>query len=168
LTIRPGDRIPSVPVKLVTTEGVTDTTSDVALGEGRVVFFAVPGAFTPTCDTSHLPGFLANADRLRALGVNRIVCGAVNDHHVMKAWAERSEALDKIEFLADASGQLAQVLGLAKDFPALGGLRFARFAMILNEGVVGDLFVQDVAGVTVSGAPAVIVALEGQSASVSA
>lgn len=155
-------------MKLVTPEGVTDTTSDTVLGEGRVVFFAVPGAFTPTCDTSHLPGFVANADRLRALGVTRIVCGAVNDHHVMKAWAERSEALGTVDFLADAAGQLAQALGLAKDFPALGGMRFARFAMILNEGIVGDLFVQDVAGVTVSGAPAVILALQGQSASVSA
>lgn len=166
--IRPGDMIPSVPVKLITTEGVSDATSDAILGQGKVVFFAVPGAFTPTCDTSHLPGFVAGADRIKALGVTRIVCGSVNDHHVMKAWAERSEALDKVDFLADPAAELAKAMGLAKDNPGLGGTRFARFAMILNDGIVQDVFVQDVSGVTVSGAPAIILALEGQGASVSA
>ena len=166
--IRPGDKIPSVPVKLITADGVSDATSDAILGAGKVVFFAVPGAFTPTCDTSHLPGFVAGADRMKALGVSRIVCGSVNDHHVMKAWAERSEALDKVDFLADPAAELAKAMGLAKDNPGLGGTRFARFAMILNDGIVQDVFVQDVSGVTVSGAPAIILALEGQGASVSA
>ena len=99
--IQAGDKIPSIPIKLVDANGVADTTSDAVLGAGTVVFFGVPGAFTPTCDTSHLPGFVAGADRMKALGVSRIVCGSVNDHHVMKAWAERSEALGKVEFLAD-------------------------------------------------------------------
>ena len=166
--IRPGDKLPSVPVKLITAAGVTDTTSTDVLGTGMVVIFAVPGAFTPTCDTSHLPGFVAGADKIKALGVSRIVCGAVNDHHVMKAWAERSEALDKVDFLADPSAEFAKALGLDKDFPALGGTRFARFAMIVNDGVVEELFVQDEAGVTVSGAPAIILALQGQAERVSA
>ena len=166
--IRSGDALPSLPVKLITAEGVSDVTSTDVLGAGKVVFFAVPGAFTPTCDTSHLPGFVAAADRIKALGVTRIVCGSVNDHHVMKAWAERSEALDQVDFLADPAAEFAQAIGLAKDFPGLGGTRFARFAMILNDGIVQDLFVQDVAGVTVSGAPAIILALEGQDASISA
>lgn len=166
--IRSGDALPSVPVKLITAEGVSDATSTDVLGAGKVVFFAVPGAFTPTCDTSHLPGFVAAADRIKTLGVSRIVCGSVNDHHVMKAWAERSEALDQIDFLADPAAEFAKAIGLAKDFPGLGGTRFARFAMILNDGIVQDLFVQDVAGVTVSGAPAIILALEGQDVSISA
>lgn len=166
--IRPGDKLPSVPVKLITAAGVTDTTSTDLLGAGKVVFFAVPGAFTPTCDTSHLPGFVAGADKIKALGVSRIVCGAVNDHHVMKAWAERSEALDTVDFLADPSAEFAKALGLDKDFPALGGTRFARFAMIVSDGVVEQLFVQDEAGVTVSGAPAIILALQGQAERVSA
>lgn len=166
--IRPGDTLPSVPVKLITAEGVSDVTSIDVLGAGKVVFFAVPGAFTPTCDTAHLPGFVAGADRIKALGVSRIVCGAVNDHHVIKAWAERSDALGKVDFLADPAAELARAMGLDKDFPALGGTRFARFAMILNDGIVEELFVQDVAGVTVSGAPAIIVALEGQGERVSA
>lgn len=166
--IQSGDTIPAVPVKLVDANGVADASAADILGTGKVVFFAVPGAFTPTCDTSHLPGFLANAAKLRTLGVSRIVCGAVNDHHVVKAWAERSEALGQIDFIADARAELANAMGLGKDSPNLGGIRFARFAMIINDGVVEDVFVQDVSGVTVSGAPAILLALQGQSASVSA
>jgi glutaredoxin/glutathione-dependent peroxiredoxin len=167
LKITSGATIPSVPVKLVTTDGVSDTTSDVVLGSGKVVFFGVPGAFTPTCDTSHLPGFVAGAERIKALGVSRIVCGTVNDHHVTKAWAERSEALGKVDFIADYNGDLAEAIGLVVTIPGLGK-RFARFAAILENGIVQDVFVQDTAGVTVSGAPAIILALEGQGASVSA
>jgi peroxiredoxin len=125
------------------------------------VLFGVPGAFTPTCDTSHLPGFIGAADRIKAGGVNRIVCATVNDHHVVKAWAERSDALGKIDFIADAHGRLAEALGLAKDFGDLGR-RYARFAMIAKDGVVQQVFVQDVAGVTVSGAPAILLALQGE------
>lgn len=157
--IQPGDSIPSVSIKLFDGTEVTDTTSDTVLGQGRVVFFAVPGAFTPTCDTSHLPGFVANVAKFRALGVDRIVCGAVNDHHVVKAWAERSDAAGKVDFIADAHAALAEALGLAKQSADLGK-RFARFAMIIENGVVKNLFVQDVAGVTVSGAPAVLLALQ--------
>lgn len=157
--IEAGDSIPSVEIKLVDANGVSDSTSDAVLGQGKVVFFAVPGAFTPTCDTSHLPGFVANVAKLRALGVSRIVCGAVNDHHVVKAWAERSEALGKVDFIADANAALADALGLSKQFSDLGK-RFARFAMIIDNGVVENVFVQDAGGVTVSGAPAVLLALE--------
>lgn len=165
--IQSGDKIPSVPVKLVDAAGTTDSAADVVLGAGRVVFFAVPGAFTPTCDTSHLPGFIAAAAQIKALGVDRIVCGTVNDHHVVKAWAMRSEALGQISFIADAGAELARAMGLSKDFKDLGE-RFARFAMIINDGVVQDVFVQDVSGVTVSGAPAILLTLQGRSASVSA
>lgn len=165
--IQSGDPIPPVPVKLVDAGGVSDTTADAVLGSGKVVFFGVPGAFTPTCDTSHLPGFVATAARIMALGVDRIVCGTVNDHHVTKAWAERSEALGKVDFIADAHAELAEATGLSKNFGDLGK-RFARFAMILNDGIVQDVFIQDVSGVTVSGAAAIILALEGQGARISA
>lgn len=161
--IKTGDRIPSTPIKLVTAEGVSDVDSAVALGAGRVVLFGVPGAFTPTCDTSHLPGFVANASKFAALGTTRIVCATVNDHFVTKAWAERSEALGKVDFIADAHARLAEALGLDKSFPDLGK-RYLRFAMVIEDGVVRDLFVQDVAGVTVSGAPAVLLALEARNA----
>ena len=147
--IQAGDKIPSIPIKLVDPNGMSDARSDAVLGTGTVVFFGVPGAFTPTCDTSHLPGFVANAQKLANLGVTRIVCGAVNDHHVVKAWAERSE------------GHLADAMGLSRQIPGMGK-RFARFAMIIVDGVVRDVFIQDVAGVTVSGAPAVLLALEAR------
>ena len=159
MTIARGDTMPSVPTKLVGPTESIDTTSDAVLGQGRVVFFAVPGAFTPTCDTSHLPGFVANVAKFQALGVDRIVCGAVNDHQVVRAGAERSEAFGKVEFIADGDGALADALGLSKQIPGMGK-RFARFAMVIEDGIVKDLFVQDVAGVTVSGAPAVLMALQ--------
>ena len=156
-----GDKIPSVPIKLVDPDGISDTTSDAVLGTGTVVFFGVPGAFTPTCDTSHLPGFVSNAQKFANLGVSRIVCGAVNDQHVVKAWAERSEALGKVAFIADGEGKLADALGLSKQIAGMGK-RFARFAMLIEDGVVREIFVQDVAGVTVSGAPALLLALEAR------
>ena len=159
--IQAGDALPSVPVKLVDLNGVADADTADILGRGRVVLFGVPGAFTPTCDTAHLPGFVGAADRIRAGGIDRIVCATVNDHHVTKLWAERSNALGQIDFIADAHGRFAEALGLAKDFGDLGR-RFARFAMIAGDGVVEQLFVQDVKGVTVSGAPAILLALQGE------
>jgi glutaredoxin/glutathione-dependent peroxiredoxin len=158
--IQTGDKLPSVPVKLVDNEGVKDLTTLDVLGKGRVVLFGLPGAFTPTCDTSHLPGFIANAGKLKAAVVTRIVCAAPNDHHVVKAMAERSEALGAIDFIADPRAEFADALGLSKDTADLGH-RYARFAMIIRDGVVDQLFVQDVAGVTVSGAPAILLALQG-------
>lgn len=159
--IKAGDRLPSVPVKFIDAADVVDADSAEVLSHGRVVLFGVPGAFTPTCDTSHLPGFVSAADRIRAAGVSRIVCATVNDHHVTKRWAESSDALGKVDFIADAHGQFAEALGLAKDFGDLGR-RFARFAMIAKDGVVEQLFVQDAKGVTVSGAPAILLALQGE------
>ncbi|PXA97400.1 peroxiredoxin [Nostoc sp. 3335mG] len=163
--IERGDAIPSVGVKLVDASGTAETTSDAVLGSGTVVFFAVPGAFTPTCHVNHLPGFLANAETLRAAGVDRIVCAAVNDGHVVKAWADTSGALGRIDFIADGNADLARALGLARDFSANGmGMRFARSAMIVRQGTVSDIFVEDAPGVNVSGAPAILLALEAANA----
>lgn len=161
--IQAGDSLPSVPVKLVDATGVSDANTATILGTGTVVLFGVPGAFTPTCDTSHLPGFVANAEKLRTAGVTRIVCATANDHHVVRSWGEHSGALGKVDFIADAHGRFADALGLAKDFPDLGH-RYLRFAMIVRNGKVDKLFVQDVAGVTVSGAPAVLLALQAEHA----
>ena len=156
-----GSPVPSVRVKLVGADGATDTTSDAVLGSGLVVLFTVPGAFTPTCHVNHLPGFVANEPKFRAAGVDRIVCAAVNDHHVMKAWAEASGALGKIDFIADGNAELAEALGLAKDFSGSGmGKRFARSAMLIRNGVVEAVFVEDAPGVNASGAPAILMALE--------
>ncbi|MHA6298397.1 redoxin family protein [Devosia sp. CAU 1758] len=159
--IERGNPVPSVGIKLVTADGVEDTTSDAALGQGTIVLFSVPGAFTPTCHVNHLPGFVANAAKLRAAGIDRIVCAATNDHHVMKAWAEATNALDDIAFLADGNGALASAMGMSKDMSGAGmGTRFARAAMIIRNGVVDAVFVEDAPGVTASGAPAILMALE--------
>jgi peroxiredoxin len=145
--IERGDAIPSIGIKLVDASGISETTSDAVLGTGTVVFFAVPGAFTPTCHVNHLPGFLANAPKL------------------MKAWATASEALGTIDFVADGNAELAAALGLAKDFSAAGmGTRYARSAMIVRDGRVADIFVEDAPGVNASGAPAIIMALEAAQA----
>lgn len=163
--IERGNAIPSVGIKLVTASGTDDTTTDAVLSAGTVVFFAVPGAFTPTCHVNHLPGFLANIEKFRAHGVGRIVCASVNDAHVMKAWAEASDALGKVDFIADGNADLARALGLAKDFSANGmGTRYARSAMIVRDGKVLDIFVEDVPGVNASGAPAILMALEAANA----
>jgi glutaredoxin/glutathione-dependent peroxiredoxin len=159
--IERGEPVPSIGIKLVTASGVEDTTSDAVLGEGLVVLFSVPGAFTPTCHVNHLPGFLANAAKLRAAGVQRIVCAASNDHHVIKAWAEASGALGEIDFLADGNARLAQALGLAKDLSEFGmGTRYARAALIIRDGTVDAIYVEDAPGVSASGAPAILMALE--------
>lgn len=156
-----GSSIPSVRVKLVNSDGVDDTTSDAVLGSGLVVLFTVPGAFTPTCHVNHLPGFVANDAKLKAAGVDRVVCASVNDHHVMKAWAEASGAMGIIDFIADGNGELADALGLARDFSGSGmGKRLARAAMLIRDGIVEAVFVEDGPGVNASGAPAILMALE--------
>ncbi len=161
--IETAKRIPSIDVALIDASGVTDTTSDQVLGSGKVVFFTVPGAFTPTCHTNHLPGFVANAGKLRAAGVDRIVCGATNDRHVMKAWAAASDALGSVDFLADGNALLAKALGLDKDMSSTGmGTRYRRSAMLINNGIVEAVFVEDQPGVTATGAPAILMALEAQ------
>lgn len=157
--IESGDRIPSVPVKHVGADETVDTTSDAVLAGDRVVLFSVPGAFTPTCHVNHLPGFLANAAKLKAAGVSRIVCAASNDHHVMRLWAETTNALGTVEFIADPHNELARALGLEKRNDNLG-MRYARAAMIIENGVVRTAFVEDKPGVTGSGAPAILMALE--------
>lgn len=156
--IEAGQRIPAIPVKLVTKDGTTDTTADVVLGQGLTVFFTVPGAFTPTCHVNHLPGFLANAGKLAAAGVTKIVCGAANDHHVMKAWAENTGALGAMDFLSDSHARLAEAMGLARDMEI--GLRFRRSALLIRDGVVDAVFVEEAPGVTATGAPAILMTLQ--------
>lgn len=159
--IEHGNPVPSVRVKLVDADGIADTTSDAVLGKGLVVLFSVPGAFTPTCHVNHLPGFVANEAKLREAGVERIVCASVNDQHVMKAWAEAAGALGKVDFIADGNGDLAKAFGLDKDYSGGGmGTRFARAAIIIRDGVVDSVFVEDAPGVSGSGAPAILMALE--------
>lgn len=162
--IKAGETIPAVAVKLVTADGVSDADSAELLGKGRIVLFTVPGAFTPTCSNNHLPGFVASTARIRALGVDRIICATVNDHHVTKAWAENQHALGAVDFIADFAADFAKALGLTKDMTAGGlGVRFVRSALVIENGIVQDVFIDDVPGqVTSSGAAAVLDSLKSQ------
>ena len=156
-----GDTIPNVKLMTLTAEGLKPVESGDVLGTGKVVLFAVPGAFTPTCSDHHLPGFVMQADEILAKGVDRIACIAVNDPFVMGAWGNAQGTGDKILMLSDGNGDFAAATGLSLDLAGIGlGTRSQRYAAILQDGVVQELFVEPNAGVVdVSGSDKVLKAL---------
>src|SRR6202142_976732 len=144
--IKVGDRLPNAKFKVMTAEGPADKTTDDVFKGKKVVLFAVPGAFTPTCHKNHLPGFVKNAAAIKAKGVNTIAVTGVNDVFVMDAWKKASGG-DAIEFLADGSGNWAKALGLTADLTERGlGVRSQRYAMVVDDGVVKTLNVEDAPG----------------------
>ena len=145
MAIKVGDRLPDVTFRIPGEDGpVVKTTSELFAGK-KVVLFAVPGAFTPTCHKNHLPGYLAKADAFKAKGVDAILVTAVNDPFVMEAWAEATGADGKITFLADGNGEFAKAVGFDLDASAFGlGVRSKRYAMVVDDGVVTVLVVEDV------------------------
>ena len=156
MSIKTGDKFPSVTVKKLGADGMTEVNTGELLAGKNTVLFGVPGAWTPTCHNNHLPGYLARADELRQKGVDQIVCLSVNDPFVMKAWGEATGVGDKIFMLPDGNGELTRALGLELDGSGAGlGTRCKRFSMLVNNGTVEALEVEDKAGeVTVSGADA--------------
>jgi len=137
MAINAGDRMPAGVLKTMTAEGPKDLTSEELFKGKKVVLFSVPGAFTPTCDAKHLPGFVQLADQIRAKGVDTIACMAVNDVFVMNAWGKASGVADKVLMLADGNGDYAKALGLELDARGFGlGLRGQRFALVIEDGVV--------------------------------
>ncbi len=156
--IKVGDSLPEATFVVMTGSGPGETkTSDVFSGR-KVALFAVPGAFTPTCHANHLPGFLANQDALKSKGVDAIVCLAVNDIFVLDAWAKATGADGAIEFIADGNGDFVKAIGLDFDGSPRGmGIRSQRFAMLVDDGVVKVLNVEDAPGTAVaSGADALL------------
>lgn len=142
MTISVGDRIPDVPLTLVTEEGPQQTSSSEYFGGKRVALFAVPGAFTPTCSARHLPSYVEKASDLKAKGVDEIACTSVNDPFVMAAWGERDASPD-ITMLADGNAAFADAVGLSFDGSKFGmGKRSQRYSMIVNDGVVEQLNVE--------------------------
>lgn len=143
MTIQVGDNIPSATLKVMGPEGPKDVTTDELFKGKKSVLFAVPGAFTPGCTLTHLPGFVVNADKIKAKGVDNIVCVAVNDAFVMDAWG-RSQNADEIIMAADGSANFTKALGLELDASAAGlGIRSKRYAMIIEDGKVTYLGVDD-------------------------
>jgi peroxiredoxin len=152
MTIKAGDKIPSGTLKIMGEKGPTDISTDEIFAGKKVLLFAVPGAFTPGCSVTHLPGYVVNADKIKAKGVDTIACMAVNDAFVMDAWGKAQNA-DELLMLADGNGDFTAALGLELDGRGFGlGTRSQRFAMIVEDGTVTHLNVEPGAGVDVSSA----------------
>ena len=152
MTIKAGDKIPSGTLKIMGEKGPTDISTDEIFAGKKVLLFAVPGAFTPGCSVTHLPGYVVNADKIKDKGVDTIACMAVNDAFVMDAWGKAQNA-DELLMLADGNGDFTAALGLELDGRGFGlGTRSQRFAMIVEDGTVTHLNVEPGAGVDVSSA----------------
>ena len=143
MTIKAGDKMPAGVLTTPGAEGPEKISTEQLFAGKKVVLFSVPGAFTPTCDARHLPGFIQHADDFKAKGVDTIACMAVNDVFVMKAWAKASAVEGKVLMLADGNGDYAKALGLELDATAFGmGVRGKRFAIIVDNGVATGVFVE--------------------------
>ena len=161
MTIKVGDTLPSMKLMTATAEGPREVSTDELFKGKKVVLFAVPGAFTPTCSAKHLPSYLDNLDALKTKGVDTIACVAVNDAFVLSAWAKAQEADGKIVMLADGTAAFTKALGLDFDGSGAGlGIRSKRYAMLVKDGVVTALNVEASPGVMeVSGADRLLASL---------
>jgi len=152
MTIKAGDKIPGCTLKTMGEKGPVDISTDAIFAGKKVLLFAVPGAFTPGCSVTHLPGYVVNADKIKAKGVDTIVCMSVNDAFVMGAWGKAQNA-EELLMLADGNGDFTKALGLELDGRGFGlGTRSQRFAMIVENNTVTHLNVEPGPGVDVSSA----------------
>jgi peroxiredoxin len=143
MAIQVGDRLPQVTFRVMTADGPAAKTTDDIFKGRKIVLFAVPGAFTPTCHRNHLPGYVQKASEIKARGIDAIAATAVNDVFVMDAWAKASGG-EGIEFLADGNGDFATAIGLTMDGSGFGlGTRSKRYAMVVDDGVVRSIHVED-------------------------
>lgn len=157
MTINVGDKLPAATFKVKTADGVKEITTDEIFKGKKVVLFAVPGAFTPTCSLNHLPGYLENRDAILAKGVDQIAVVSVNDPFVMGAWAQSSGGEGKILFLADGSAVFTKAAGLDLDLTGGGlGIRSKRYSAIIEDGVVKTLNVEEQSGQATNSAAAAI------------
>ena len=143
MAIKSGDRMPAGTFKVMTKDGPADLTTEQLFKGKKVVLFSVPGAFTPTCDAKHLPGFVDKAGDFKAKGVDTVACMAVNDVFVMNAWGKHANVGDKITMLADGNGEYAKALGLEMDGRGFGmGMRGQRFAIVVKDGVATNVDIE--------------------------
>lgn len=153
--INAGAKVPVVELTTVLNGETENIPSDQFFADKKIVLFALPGAFTPTCSASHLPGYVVNADELFAKGVDVIACLSVNDSFVMKAWAEAQNA-EKITMIADGGAEFTKALGLEMETGNFGGTRSQRYAMIVDNGKVSALKVEKPKTFEVSSAEAIL------------
>ena len=160
MTIKVGDKVPAAKLQIKTKDGVQTKTTDELFGGKKVVLFALPGAFTPTCSAKHLPGFVNNFQAIKAKGVDAIACLSVNDAFVMDAWGKDQNVEDKVMMLADGNGDFTKAVGLTMDGTGYGmGVRSQRYAMVIDNGVVKTLNVEAPGAFEVSSAESVLKAL---------
>lgn len=164
MPIRPGERIPAVTVRTMAADGVRTLETEELFAGKRALLFGVPGAFTPACSDTHLPGYLVHAARFSELGIDLVSCLSVNDAFVMDSWAREREVGDAILMLADGNGDFTRALGLELDGCGFGfGIRCRRFAAVIDAGVVSMIAVEPGRGVTVSSAEEMLAALRERS-----
>jgi len=160
MTIKAGERMPEGKFKSMGEKGPQDLTTSQLFDGKRVVLFSVPGAFTPTCDAKHLPGYVELADKIRGKGIDTIACMAVNDVFVMNAWGKASNVAGKILMLADGNGDYARALGLELDGRGFGmGMRGQRFAIVVDNGIAKHVDIEAPGQFKVSAAEAVLAQL---------
>ena len=160
MAIQVGDKIPSVDLQHMGADGIETINSKDLFAGKKVVLFALPGAFTPTCSASHLPGYVVHSDDILARGVDAIVCLSVNDAFVMDAWGKQHNADDRVMMIADGSCHFTRAVGLELDRDAAGmGIRSLRYAMIVNDGVVEVLKVEAPGEFKVSDAETILASL---------
>jgi peroxiredoxin len=157
MSLAVGDRIPETEFFIMTPEGRKKLPSSEIFNGKKVVLFAVPGAFTGTCHKLHLPSYLLNLDQIKAKGVDTVACLAVNDADVMHAWSKQTGADGNILFLADGNGDFTRAMGLERDFSAGGmGKRSARYSMIVEDGIIKRMNVEEKPGVNDSGGDTIL------------
>ena len=158
MPIKVGDRLPNATFRVMTPDGPKPKTTDEVFKGKKIVLFAVPGAFTPTCHKNHLPGFIKNADAIKGKGIDAIAVTSVNDPFVQDAWKKATDPDNKIEFLSDGNADFAKALGLELDASANGlGMRSKRYSMLVENGVVKSLNIEDAPGkADISGADALL------------
>jgi peroxiredoxin len=160
MTIKVGDKLPTADLQLMGADGVRTISSDELFAGKKVVLFALPGAFTPTCSAAHLPGYVAAANDIFSRGIDLIACLSVNDAWVMDAWGKHQNVGDNIMMLADGSAHFTLALGLELDRAAAGmGIRSQRYAMVINDGIVETLNIEAPAKFEVSDAQTILASL---------
>ena len=143
MAVKEGDKVPSAKLKVKTSDGIKDVNTDEYFKGRKVVLFALPGAFTPTCSAKHVPGFVQNYDQLKQKGVDKIACVSVNDAFVMEAWGRDQKCDSKVDMLADGNGDFTRALGLEMDASAYGmGTRSTRYAIYAEDGVAKQVLVE--------------------------
>ena len=158
-TIAVGQTIPQVNFQMKLDDGIHTFSTTDYFKDSRVVLFVVPGAFTPTCSAKHLPGFVKLADQFKAAAIDKIACMAVNDAHVMRAWAEASDAVGIIDMIADIRTEMSDALGLTRDMGPIMGRRAARCALVVDHGFVQSIFIEEPGAFELSSAEHVLASL---------